>query len=143
MSRDCGGGGRSRALWRQLALLRDPYATPTYSMRYLRDLPQACQATHSTEYFVQPFQISKNTAPHTEKARMTFQTDLHNIRDLEHIPQFTFIVAPCISMIPLFSYTNLCNCIYITKTLKHFVHLIAPTCFDTQRVIIRELHFPG
>jgi hypothetical protein len=43
----------------------------------------------------------------------------------------------------LFSYTNLCTYIYIIKTLKHFVHLIAPTCFDTQRVIIRELHFPG
>jgi hypothetical protein len=29
------------------------------------------------------------------------------------------------------------------QSLKHFVHLIAPTCFDTQRVIIRELYFPG
>jgi hypothetical protein len=54
-----------------------------------------------------------------------------------------FIVAPCISMIQLFSYTNLCTCIYIINSLKHFFHLIAPTCFDTQRVIIRELHFPG
>jgi hypothetical protein len=85
MSRDWGGGGRSRALWRQLALLRDPYTTPTYSMRYLRDLPQVCQATQ-LRVFVQPFQISKNTAPHTEKARMTFQTDLHNARDLVQIP---------------------------------------------------------
>jgi hypothetical protein len=29
------------------------------------------------------------------------------------------------------------------QSLKHFVHLIAPTCFDTHRVIIRELYFPG
>jgi hypothetical protein len=29
------------------------------------------------------------------------------------------------------------------QSLKHFVRLIAPTCFDTQRVIIRELYFPG
>jgi hypothetical protein len=29
------------------------------------------------------------------------------------------------------------------QSLKHFVHLIAPTCFDTQRVIVRELYFPG
>jgi len=36
--------------------------------------------------FVQPFQISKNTGPHTEKARMTFETDLHNTRDLVQIP---------------------------------------------------------
>jgi hypothetical protein len=42
-----------------------------------------------------------------------------------------FIAAPCFSMIQLFSYTNLCTCIYIIKSLKHFVHLIAPTCFDT------------
>jgi hypothetical protein len=42
-----------------------------------------------------------------------------------------FIVASCISMIQLFSHTNLCTCIYIIKSLKHFIHLIAPTCFDT------------
>jgi hypothetical protein len=29
------------------------------------------------------------------------------------------------------------------QSLRHFVHLLAPTCFDTQCVIIRELHFPG
>jgi hypothetical protein len=29
------------------------------------------------------------------------------------------------------------------QSLKHFVYLIAPTCFDTLRVIIRELYFPG
>jgi hypothetical protein len=29
------------------------------------------------------------------------------------------------------------------QSLKQFVHLIAPTCFDTERVIIRELYFPG
>jgi hypothetical protein len=45
--------------------------------------------------------------------------------------------------IQLFSYTNLCTCIYIIKSLKHLIHLIAPTCFDTQRVIIREVYFPG
>jgi hypothetical protein len=31
----------------------------------------------------------------------------------------------------LFSYTNMCTCIYIIKSLEHFVHLMAPTCFDT------------
>jgi hypothetical protein len=55
----------------------------------------------------------------------------------------TFIVAPCISMIQLFSYANLCTCGYIITSLKHLIHLMAPTCFDTQRVVIRELHFPG
>jgi hypothetical protein len=65
------------------------------------------------------------------------------LMDGQTAPFSTFIVAPCILMIQLFSYTNLCTCIYIIKTLKHFVHLIAPTCFDTQRVIIRELPFPG
>jgi hypothetical protein len=54
----------------------------------------------------------------------------------------TFIVAPCISMIQSLLYTNLRTYIYY-QSLKHFVHLIAPTCFDTQRVIIRELYFPG
>jgi hypothetical protein len=54
----------------------------------------------------------------------------------------TFIVARCISMIQSLFYTNLCTYIYY-QSLKHFVHLIAPTCFDTQRVIIRELYFPG
>jgi hypothetical protein len=34
--------------------------------------------------------------------------------------------------------------IYICyQSLKHFVYLIAPTRFDIQRVIIRELYFPG
>jgi hypothetical protein len=44
----------------------------------------------------------------------------------------TFIVAPCISMIQSLFYTNLCTYIYIYyQSLKYFLHLIAPTCFDT------------
>ena len=86
MSRDWGRGGRSRALWRQLALLMDPYATPTYAMRYVI-YPRPVKQRTDGESFVQPFQISKNNVPHIEKARMTFQTDLQNIRELVRIPQ--------------------------------------------------------
>jgi hypothetical protein len=66
--------------------------------------------------------VSVNDGPHTRRWS-------HNIITLPIF--FTFIVAPCISMIQLFSHTNLCTCIYIIKSLKHFSHLIAPTCFDT------------
>jgi hypothetical protein len=56
---------------------------------------------------------------------------------------FTFIVAPCISMIQSLFIHQLMHLYIYYQSLKHFVYLIAPTCFDTQRVIIRELYFPG
>ena len=68
-----GRGGRSRALWRQLALLRDPYATPTYSMRYLRDLPQACQATHSRGLSCSPFRYQKTLFHTPERQEWHFK----------------------------------------------------------------------
>lgn len=43
------------------------FATPTYSMRYLRDLPQTCQATGPHSPFMQPFCFSGNTGPYTAK----------------------------------------------------------------------------
>jgi hypothetical protein len=58
-----------------------------------------------------------------------------------------FIVAPCISKIQLSSHTNKCtSIIYYLKSvlildIKTLYSLIAPTCFDTTHVIIREHSF--
>jgi hypothetical protein len=73
-------------------------------------------ATHSIRHF--PLHFPFRASP----CAITYQLDSTG---------FTFIVAPCISMIQLFSHTNLCTCIYIIKSLRHFIHLIAPACFDT------------
>jgi len=73
-----GGGARSRALWRLVVLLMEPYATPTNSMRYLNvAYPRPVKRRKDRKVVMQLFWILENTAPHIEKRTKENRYDIY------------------------------------------------------------------